>query len=232
MNTRQLHLSRPSVPAIARPAAEVRLPDGVSTLRELEKRIAAATMRALRREPIRRKAEFSVSHGPRVAWLSAWPKVGVLALPVLAVVGCADMGLAGAPLWFVGGALAPLSAYLLAWCVGMRRLLRESGLGVSLQAIDIDLGLRGAGSVPMHAVRRCHAAPLPAALAPQDVWLMTPSEEPNVLLELAGPTTIDTVRFGAPLVRTVKYVALYADEPGVFAAAVHHAMPGRQRSFG
>jgi hypothetical protein len=198
----------------------------------LEKRMYAGAWRALRRVPLHREAEFSVALGPNVAWLSAWPMVGVAAIPAVFVFACIDAGLSHTTIALSGAALFVLGLYLLAWIVGMRRILRESGLAVSLETIHIDLGLRGEACVPMAAVDCCYDASALAALAPAQVWTMTPSEEPNVIVALKGPTTIAATRFGKPVTVTASWIALYADAPVAFTDAVNNALPRRLRSFG
>jgi hypothetical protein len=233
MNTKQIHVTGTIAPAgrMSRPLTPVR-PTWAQVFRAQEQRMAGACWRALRRVPLRRKAEFSVTHGPHVAWLSAWPAVAAMAMPALGVLACAELGMPASAGYFAGGALSALGLYLLAWIIGSRRLLGESGLSVTLDAIHLDLGLRGEATLPMAAVERCYDASALAGLAPGDVWTMTPSEEPNVLIALKGPATFPSRQFGRATTVTASFVALYADEPEAFIVAVANALPRRLRSFG
>ncbi len=89
-----------------------------------------------------------------------------------------------------------LALYALAWIVGLRRILDESGHGLSLKALDIDYGLQLSATVPMAAVVRCYDGGVLNGLSAADVWFATPAELPNVVIELAGPTSIKAVKFG------------------------------------
>jgi hypothetical protein len=198
----------------------------------MEKRMYAAAWRALSRQPLVRNAEFSVAGGARSARLFVLGVVLVLAAAGAAVPAIAAAGVTLTKTWLAFGAVAFGTAYLLAWLVGSRRLLRESGHAISLDTLALDLGLRGSADVPMSAIARSlHPSAIPLA-TPADVWVLTPFERPNVLLKLARPVAIEALRFGYPVTLHKSHIALYVDEPARFVAALEHALPGRQRHFG
>jgi hypothetical protein len=213
-------------------AVQAGMPDWARGYYALEKRMYAAVWRALSRQPLRMAGEFSVAHGPRVAWLSAWSKPMVLGLPVAVYAGCADLGVAPGFTWVATAAVATLALYLLAWIIGARRVLAESGHAVSLDQLELNLGLYACATVPMAAVVRCLDASVVGELPAADVWTLAPSELPNVVIELDGPTILHGQRLGTPITVRKYFIALYVDEPARFMAAVEHALPTPMRAYG
>lgn len=230
MNTKTLRLAKKRL--LAPSHAQGGMPAWLSRFCQLEKRMRAGAWRALCRRPVARAAEFSVSHGPRVAWLSSWSKPTVLGLPVVAYACSSDLALAPAVSWAITAAVGALALTLLAWTIGARRVLDESGHAVSLDELGIDLGLYVSASVPMAAVVRCLDTSVLGQLDTADVWTLAPSELPNVVVELDGPTTIAAQRLGRAVTVRARFIALYADEPARFMAAVEHALPAPLRAYG
>ena len=193
--------------------------------------LLAAAWRALSRQPLVRNAEFAVAGGRRSARLFMLGVVLVPAAAAGAALALAGAGLTPATTWLALAGVAFCAACLLAWLVGGRRLLRESGHAISLDTLALDLGLRASANVPMSAIARSlHPSAIPLA-APADVWVLTPLERPNVLLKLARPVAIEALRFGYPVTLHKSHIALYVDEPARFVSALEHALPGRQRHF-
>ena len=197
----------------------------------LEKRMVAAAWRTLSRQPLARSAEFSVARGARSARLFVLGIALVLAAACSTLLAILGAGLSATGLWLACGGVAFGTVYLLAWLVGSRRLLRESGHDISLETLTLELGLRASARVPMNAIA-CSLHPSAIALAmPADVWVLTPFERPNVLLKLARPVAIEALRFGYPATLHKSHIALYVDEPARFVSALEHALPGSQRHF-
>lgn len=198
----------------------------------VEKRVLAAAWRALARKPLQRTAEFPVAGGPRTARAASLAMLCLFLLAGGAMLAGGQGGLGPVGMLALGGITLVMTSYLCALLIGSRRILRESGHAISLDLLALDMGLHGSAVLPMSALLRAHRADIVAVLAPDDVWLLSAFDVPNVLVELDGLVNIEAQRFGYPLTLRKRYVALYLNEPAQFLAAVANALPGKLRAVG
>jgi hypothetical protein len=208
------------------------MPESVRGAYGLEKRMYAAAWRALTRKPVPRRAEFSVSAGARSASMLRLGVAAVLALSAAGALALVQADLSTRTLVLLCTGLGFLALYLLAWLIGSRRLLHESGHDISLDFLGLDLGIRASGAVPMTAILRARTASGINELPPDDVWTLAPFDAPNVLVELDGVVSIEAQRFGYPVTLRKRFIALYVDEPARFLSAIAHALPASLPQFG
>ena len=196
---------------------------------EMEKRAYRGAWRSITRTPVLPAGEFSVAGGPNHAKRSS---AALLLVFVLAALGAAYLPQLAANFWprafWCGGAVLG-GTYAAIWIVGDRRNLKEGGHRIGSGVLNLDLGRRCAGVVPLDRIAACSLiergmAPLPA----DQVWTVAPGERPNVLIALTGATALEVTSFGSPREIRKRYIALYVDRPAGFADAV---MPANGRSL-
>lgn len=187
----------------------------------IEKRAYKGFWHTLTRKPLTAAGPFTVAGGP----------IGARLAPLLlAMVGtCGALAFGYLPdlvvgFWprifaFAGAGYAVL--YAAVWIVGDRRALKEGGHRITGDALIVDLGIRCAGTVATDRIACCSSAG--GRLRGVDTWTVSPGEAPNVVIELAAPTSLQITAFGSPREIRVSFIALYVDQPDEFAAAVSRA---------
>lgn len=198
---------------------------------QIEKMVYRGTWRSITRKPLTPAGEFSVAGGPNGKRLAA----GLLLLLVAgALVGAVFLPSLVLKFWprvfaFAGAGWAVLYAAI--WIIGDRRNLKEGGHGITCDALTIDLGIRCSGTVALSDVAACGVLGASAwPIASSDVWLVSPGEPANVLVDLNGPTTLAITAFGSPRQIDKRFIALYVDQPAAFVDALSRASVGGLRA--
>lgn len=119
------------------------------------------------------------------------------------------------------GAVAVL--YTLAWVLGDRWHIGAGRHVMTDNALHLRVGARIDGVLPLPAIARLEAvdAPLPAwrrrhGVAPCDMLLVTPFDQPNCVLVLDEDAQVDILHWQAKK-RLPRYVFLYLDRPELLA---------------
>ena len=129
------------------------------------------------------------------------------------------------------------AVYTLAWVASDRWLVRAAGGHVlTADTLDLSVGVRAFGTIPLVAIEGCERLDLPRAkwceergIALRDTAVVSPFDAPNCVLRLnrAQPVTITYYQLEkrAPL-----YVFLYLDQPEQLASllAARGACPGER----
>ena len=130
-------------------------------------------------------------------------------------------------LWVHVGLLF-LTVWGFIWIVGDRFAVRELAHVVSGETLSLHVGFRWSGELSIHAVTRC--IPLDCslkewrksnALDRNAIWIVTPIDSPNVLVETAHDAALDVriTRMGVD-VPPRKFIALYVDNPKAFISDI------------
>jgi HAMP domain-containing protein len=193
----------------------------------VEKRMYRGFWRTLTRAPLAPRDGFSMRRGRNGARLV---EAGLAALVLVSAVASLPVLYFASPFWprlSMLAAIAALALYAAIWLIGERRAIAESAHAVSAQTVSIELGVRCVATLALDAIADCRLLDesvesyrARGGIGAAEIWVVAPSEPPNVVLELARLTTLDVLAFGYPRVLRKRVIALYLDQPAAFVAAV------------
>lgn len=194
----------------------------------MEKQAYRGAWRTVAAKPLEPAGQFAVAGGPNSAKVAAALLALVAALAALAAMYLPGLVMGFWPrlLWSAGAGYFFLYAAI--WIVGGRRRLKEGGHRITANELLLDVGMRGAGAVALDDIARCSvlgAGAVSAGVA--EVWMVSPGERPNVLVELKAATALAITAFGTSRDVSKRRIALYVDQPAEFVGAVSRAIAAR-----
>jgi hypothetical protein len=190
---------------------------------QMEKRAYRGFWRTLSGKPLAAAGTFSVAGGPRGRVAAAVLLLLVAACAVVGAIYLPDLVTSFWPRLFALAGAGYALLYAAIWIIGDRRNLREGGHSITRDELILDVGLRCAGAVALSSIVACRVTQEHTG---RDVWTVSPGEKTNVLIELDAVTTLAITASGAPREISKRFIALYVDQPGEFAAALARARAG------
>jgi hypothetical protein len=206
------------------------LPDWMLGYYNTEKKIYKHAWRALTFAPVRTQGEFSTYVPPAngiksallsviLAVLSAWGATCLLAL-----LGSGTTGVISAV------TCVALCVYLIAWIIGDWRATKEVAHQLVEGALQLNLGVRSAVTVPLDAIARCTVSDAAATAGTADdaALKLSVTTSSNVLMELYFPQELAVTRFGYPVSMSTRQIALQLVNPHEFVETITRQLqPGK-----
>ncbi len=201
-----------------------RLPTPVAEMAFMEVRLLGAALASLLRRPSRVPTSSATVYVPMAASRSEW------FVPFLVIATVVEGGAVHLLLYllvpgsgWLQGLLLAVHGYGVLWLVGDRRLMGQSAHRLEADALELELGLRFAASIPYAQVER--VLPLRTDAERRSVQprrgrrnpQVTPLDAPNVHLCLREPVRYTTL---LGLKRSTAHLDLFVERPEEFLAAL------------
>ncbi len=201
-----------------------RLPTPVAEMAFMEVRLLGAALASLLRRPSRVPTSSATVYVPMAASRSEW------FVPFLVIATVVEGGAVHLLLYllvpgsgWLQGLLLAVHGYGVLWLVGDRRLMGQSAHRLKADALELELGLRFAASIPYAQVER--VLPLHTDAERRSVQprrgrrnpQVTPLDAPNVHLCLREPVRYTTL---LGLKRSTAHLDLFVERPEEFLAAL------------
>lgn len=196
----------------------------------IEKRAYRGFWRTLTLKPVTRAGEFSLAGGRSGQLKAAGLLLLVAAGTVFAALFLPTVVTGVWPRVFAFAGVGYALLYAVIWIVGERRSLKEGGHRIAHDELILDLGIRCSGAVALDSIASCSLhEPGMARIANADVWMVSPGESPNVQIQLFRTTELAITSFGSPREISMRFIALYVDQPAQFVEAMSEAIAGAGR---
>jgi hypothetical protein len=194
-----------------------RLPTPVAETAFMEVRLLGAALASLLRRPSRVPTSSATVYVPMAASRSEW------FVPFLVIATVVEGGAVHLLLYLLVPGSGWLQGHGVLWLVGDRRLMSQSAHRLEADALELELGLRFAASIPYAQVER--VLPLRTDAERRSVQprrgrrnpQVTPLDAPNVHLCLREPVRYTTL---LGLKRSTAHLDLFVERPEEFLAAL------------